>query len=95
MWTVGRYNWSSLKMAWMHTVCVGPDLADAKVCVWLNAPLDKTGHPFILACRDAHICTHMYTHRVTKWLVRYSGFHPPPLITVLIRQRSLSINILT
>lgn len=58
MWTVSRYNWSSLKMAWMHTVCVGPDLAEAKVCVWLNAPLDKTGYPFIFACRDAHRSTH-------------------------------------
>lgn len=53
----------------MHTVCVGLDLAEAKVCVWLNAPLDKTGYPFIFACSDTHMCTHTYTHSVTKWLV--------------------------
>lgn len=55
MSTVGGSNWSSLKMAWMHTVCVGLDLAEAKVCVWLNAPLDRTGDPFIFACSSAHI----------------------------------------
>lgn len=53
----------------MHTVCVGLDLAETKVCVWLNAPLDKTGYPFTFACSDTHICTHTYTHSVTKWLV--------------------------
>lgn len=55
MSTVGGCNWSSLKMAWMHTVCIGLDLAEAKVCVWLNAPLDRTGDPFIFACSGAHI----------------------------------------
>lgn len=45
----------------MHTVRIGHDLAKAKVCVWLDAPLDKTGHPFIFACKDTHICTRMYT----------------------------------
>lgn len=62
MWMLSGYNWSSLKMAWMHTVCIGPELAEAKVCVWLNAPLDKTGHPFIFAWRDTHTCMHIYTH---------------------------------
>lgn len=70
MWTVGRYNWSSLKMAWMHTVCVGLDLAEAKVRVWLNAPLDKTGYPFIFACSDAHICIYTNTRGATKPLAR-------------------------
>lgn len=67
MSTVGGYNWSSLKMAWMHTVCVGLDLAEAKVYVWLNAPLDKTGDPFIFACSGANItpntCTQSYYGR--------------------------------
>lgn len=52
--TVGGCNWSSLKMAWMHTVCVGLDLAEAKVCVWLNAPLDRTDDPFIYL----HVAVH-------------------------------------
>ena len=47
-------------MAWMHTVCVGPDLAEAKVYVWLNAPLDKAGHPFIFAWRGTYL--HALTH---------------------------------
>lgn len=54
-------------MAWMHTVCVGLDLAEAKVRVWLNAPLDRTGQPFIFACSDAHKRTaHVHTCQVTK-----------------------------
>lgn len=49
-------------MAWMHTVCVGLDLAEAKVRVWLNAPLDRTGQPFIFACSDAHKTHGARTH---------------------------------
>lgn len=79
MWTVGRYNWCSLKMAWMHTVWNGLDLAEAKVCVLLNAPLDKTRQP-IHICMQSHTDIHAHTtahiHRVTRLLVCTSSFHP-------------------
>lgn len=68
MLTVDGCNWSSLKMAWMHTVCVGLDLAEAKVCVWLNAPLDRTGNPFIFACSGAHITPKPIHHRACSFL---------------------------
>lgn len=86
-------------MAWMHTVCVGPDLAEAKVRVWLNAPLDKTGHPFILHAGEPHTLshTHTYTHAQSdkkastlQWLSLHS-----PLITEVVKQRSAAINIST
>lgn len=66
-------------MAWMHTVCVGPDLAEAKVCVWLNAPLDKTGHPFIFAWRNTHICMHTHSDKMASVLQKL----PPTLLTLL------------
>lgn len=65
---VGGCNWSSLKMAWMHTVCVGLDLAEAKVCVWLDAPLDKTGNRFIFACSGAHITPKPIQHGASRFL---------------------------
>lgn len=35
--------------------------------------------------------TQKHTHGVTKWLVRYSGFHPPS--SHYIKQRSLYFNL--
>lgn len=55
-------------MAWMHTVCVGPDLAEAKVYVWLTAPLDRTGHPFPFACGDTRRCARAHGDKMASAL---------------------------